>query len=517
MVRAVPQIPAQSTPFRWRSLNGWLNGLQLVAVIVAVVAGARGVGHQLGWVILALVIPALRYAFAPTFRRQAQSRFAHWWAQLEAGGDTIPWRATAFLVVFPAVAIFLVNDVDQGSGDTWPVLPTAWQLIRSGSADLTPVLPLVPESYALDGAHPYCLVQRGDALYSRYPAGMLTFAVPVATMARLLNAPVTYHHVLGRLEKWTAAWVAALALGGFFLTAIQLTAPGDAWRMTAVLATGSVWASTYSQALWQQGGVALWVMVVLFIEFRNQARPFAGATILQGIGCALMLACRPSAILFVIPLGAWVLVRAPARAIQLTAWTIFAYLPWAVFYSALYGTPLGPSTGQLDASFWGAHPLDGLAGVLFSPARGLLVYQPWALLAVLPLISWVKTPDTTPGQVPPGWRWFCLAVISGQVALVSLWACWWGGSCWGSRLLAEVVPLLALLALQPMAQLWRSSPGRGLVLSLGILSFLMHAPGIYLHAGNWNNIDDLDKRPERLWSWSHPPFLYPWQHGNAKH
>jgi len=37
----------------------------------------------------------------------------------------------------------------------------------------------------------------------------------------------------------------------------------------------------------------------------------------------------------------------------------------------------------------------------------------------------------------------------------------------------------------------------------------MHVPAIYLRSADWNGRVDINYHPERLWSWSDPPFLYP--------
>jgi len=92
---------------------------------------------------------------------------------------------------------------------------------------------------------------------------------------------------------------------------------------------------------------------------------------------------------------------------------------------------------------------------------------------------------------------------------VAGWRCWWGGSCWGSRLLAEAVPLLALLCVRPVALLCRVRGGRTVLAGVVALAFLVHAPGIYWEPC-WEARVDVEHHPEMLWSWSRPPFLILW-------
>jgi hypothetical protein len=115
----------------------------------------------------------------------------------------------------------------------------------------------------------------------------------------------------------------------------------------------------------------------------------------------------------------------------------------------------------------------------------------------------------TGGAGPAGWRWFCLAVIVLQIGMVTGWRYWWGGHCWGSRLLAEAVPLLALLCVRPVALLCRVRGGRPVLAGVAALAFLLHAVGVYAEPC-WEARVGVERHPEALWSWSRPPFLILW-------
>jgi hypothetical protein len=228
----------------------------------------------------------------------------------------------------------------------------------------------------------------------------------------------------------------------------------------------------------------------------------------------MMLACRLSAVVLIVPFVVWVLFRSPARALALVLFSGFAFAPWACLHATIYGTTLGPSTAQFASGNWSLLDVSSLAAILISPGRGVLVYQPWILLAVLNLLPSLRGKSTwiEHAPCPEGWAGFCIGAIMLQLALISAWNCWWGGYCWGSRLAAEAIPLLALLCVRPIAFLWRTGTGKGLVFSLALLSGLMHMPAIYLRSADWNGRIDVDHHVEKLWSWSDPPFLYPLLH-----
>jgi hypothetical protein len=388
----------------------------------------------------------------------------------------------------------------------------AVSLVRQGDWELSDhVACYAGSAYSPDGGLPYFLVRTPDGVYSIYPSGMVVFAAPVAALARCVGGDLDSFQVRARLEKWTACWVACACLALFFLLALHRVGPAPALAVTALLATGSVFYSTVGQALWQHGGVILWALAALLLEHRQARRERVALTLLQGAACALMLACRLSSALFVVPFGAWVLLRSPRRALLLAVAAAVAYAPWAWAYASTYGTPFGPSMGQLAGTNFTPHPFRSLLGVLASPSHGLLVYQPWLLLGCAALLPAVRRRAGERSPCPAGLSAFCVVVVALHLALVSSWNCWWGGACWGSRLASETVPLLALLLLRPVASLWRTAVGRWVLLGVGLLAFLVHLPGTHLRAFPLNPSPQDEVACAQLWSWAESPFLQPFR------
>jgi hypothetical protein len=496
-------------------LRPWVVRLQAVVAAFAVLFSVRA--HRL-WYAVALffALPLLRAALSAPFRRAVAVRLAGLWRELEnypAAGHT-PWRAVLVFVVAPVVSLLSLGPSLPCSGDTAPVMLEATSLLHHGHLELSEYLTSYSTSYSPGGEGPPYFLTRGrnERIYSSYPSGMVPFALPVAGLARVLGAEPDRPLVRERLQKWAACWVAAGCLGLFFLLALHRVGPAPAWVMTALLAAGSVMYSTVGQALWQHGGVILGSLAVLLLEFRQARRASVPATLAQGAACAFLIACRLSSGLFVVALGLWVLARAPRRAVLLGAAAAVAYAPWAALYGSMYGTPFGPSTTQLAPSCWSANWL-GVLGVLVSPSRGLLVYQPWLLLAaalVLPAVY--RRLPAGRAAAPAGWAVFCAAAVVLHLLLISAWGCWSGGYCWGSRLASEAVPLCALLLLRPLAALWSTPGGRLMVVAVGVVAFLLHVPADFLHSDYWNPVVLRNDNPDALWSWSDAPFFFPFLH-----
>jgi hypothetical protein len=341
---------------------------------------------------------------------------------------------------------------------------------------------------------------------------MVPFALPVVACAQFAGADWRDLNVQLRVERWTASAVASIALTIFFLIALHLATPEGAWITTMLLATGSAMFSTVGQGLWQHGGVIVWGLAALLVEFHTWKQPTLQGALFKGLCCAMMVACRLASVTFIAPFFFWQVVRSPRVAVGVAAFAGLSYIPWAALYLSIYGNIFGPSVTFVALAPWTSAILDPLLGVLVSPARGLLVYQPWILLASLALIPSIRRGLAVPAgsrDYPPGWAWFCISAVVLQLLLISVWRLWWGGWCWGSRLAAEIIPLCALLCLRPIAWLWVRQMGRCLVLAVALLSVCMHVPAVCLRSDAWNAEPNIDYSRERLWSWSDPPFLYP--------
>jgi hypothetical protein len=495
-----------------------IDWLMAVVVLTDVAVCARAPAC---YAICAFIPPTLLVLFlaiSKTYRQRWRGRLRGLRADVRGyatGRGGIPWAAALVLVAVPTALLDLSNGVTAGSTDTFPVIPTAISVVTEHDWQLDEFCHVGSYLTPKGADHlPYFLQRTKAGIVSNYPAGIVPFALPIVALSRVVGAELGDSKVHFRLEKLGAVTVAGLSSGLFFLIALRLARPSAAAATTALLAVASGMFSTVGQGLWQHDGVIFWSLVALFVEFHHAGaeRPTWGAgTWIQGVACGLMPTCRLTAISFLVPFGLWLLLRVPRRALAIGVVAILVYLPWGLLYEGLYGNFFGPSLRFMDASRWNDELAAPLAGVLFSPSHGLLVYQPWSLLAALGLIPAVRrrAASLAPGLGPPGWVRFCLAAIALHVVLIAAWGCWWGAYCWGSRLVVEVVPLCALLCLGPITALSTCARGRSLVLGLALLGVLMHVPGVYGKARGWYFAADPHTYKERLWSWSAPPFLYP--------
>jgi hypothetical protein len=473
-------------------------------VTIAFVECFRGKGRPFQVMLLTLLVPAMRFLTDAEYRLSCRIRLRDRWQRVvdyAKPGGAIPWSAVFWLVVFPAVLLNLSTNRFLATGDSWPVVPTAFSLVTDGNLELSEQLHLAAPSYFVEETGlPYCVTRRGDNLYSSYPPGMVVFATPVCIIARLCGADFGADRVRQRLERFTAAWVGAACLALFFLIAVRIENVKTAAVVGMFLAVGSAMVTTVGHGLWQHGGVIFWCLSAFLMEVHFLGRHSARVSILQGISLAMMLACRPSAGIILAVMLAWIGLRSMKRGLFVAIGVAIGVLPWAILYECIYGTMVGPSQSQMAWGNWGMSR-ESVLGVLISPARGLFVYQPWLLLGMLAPIC-KRTPTvcaTQSAKAPSGWISCCTAAIVLQILLVANWKCWWGGACWGSRLLADIVPFAALVCLPPTRLLTQRRWGIAVLVVLGLLAAGSHF--CILH--------DLSFSPgtrNSIWDWSQFPF-----------
>jgi len=152
------------------------------------------------------------------------------------------------------------------------------------------------------------------------------------------------------------------------------------------------------------------------------------------------------------------------------------------------------------------HPLlEGLNGIMLSPARGLLVYCPVALIAIPGLVLAFRN-TTIHNSI---YLVFVVFIFS-SIVFVSKWGMWHGGYCYGPRLLSEIQPFLLLSAIPAWDFVKLHQQRRRLktlFYTLLAWSIFTQAVGAYEYRySKWNDFpSDVDRHHDRLWDWRDNP------------
>jgi hypothetical protein len=328
-------------------------------------------------------------------------------------------------------------------------------------------------------------------------------AAPVLLLARA-GGPLSESP--GRLwfvQKLAASILAAGAAAATFLASRRLASRGAALLLAAAVGLGtSLWSMT-SQALWQSAPNAFFLAAgSLFLLGAPERRRDA---LLAGLFLAAASACRPTSALLAAA-GAVALVARPRALLAFALGALPVVLARAAHDLHFFGTPL--ELGQLVAAGavarlktgspdpWQTPLAEGLAGVLFSPSRGLLVFSPLLALGLAGAVAAVRRGRPAPLK----------ALAAGVVAVTLVearWFDWWGGWSYGPRRLSDLAPLLAVLAAPLMAWALAARWRRVAVAGLLCWSIALQVLGAFAYdVEGWNGQPDVD-RPEnraRLWA-----------------
>jgi hypothetical protein len=280
------------------------------------------------------------------------------------------------------------------------------------------------------------------------------------------------------------------------------------------VALGTQVLSTASRGLWSDTWGILLVGFVVYMLLahecgRRRLRPMLLATLL-----AWSYFVRPTNSLAVVAVTAYIfffcrplLIRYLVAGI---AWLIaFIAYSWFHFGHAL---PSYFLASRLDFhSFWIALPAN-----LISPSRGLLIFVPVIIFVLYLLVRYANELPSRRLTI------LSLATIVAHLIVVSGFAQWWAGHCFGPRFTAGLVPWFALLGilairarlawrekheLKRRSVRWNAEIAFGATLLL--ISVGINARGAMNGAtAVWNQKPvNVDEHPERVWDWKHPQFL----------
>jgi hypothetical protein len=322
-------------------------------------------------------------------------------------------------------------------------------------------------------------------LVSSYPIVPGFFNIPAYTIARWRGVPLDSTH-RSMLSMVSASIVTAASAAFLFLALSNLVARrSTAIAGTLVYAFATTAFSVAARGMWQHGPSLLFLTIGLWLLTRGDRLSVA----LSGLPLGFAVFNRPVNLLIVAPLAAYVFWRHRRAFLPFCAAAAVpaALLAW---YSIHYWGTI-TTLGQYPArELFIGRVGPGLAGLFFSPSRGLFVFTPLFVFSFIAMFTIVRRPSREP---------LLTALAAGIVATILLyakWYSWWGGTSFGYRLLTELVPLLVIFLAAGWERVYASRRFLYPLLGLAaVASLYIHYLGAYY--GPCGPDDQ-----KRLWSWS---------------
>jgi hypothetical protein len=406
--------------------------------------------------------------------------------------------------------VYVANDRELGTDDTVATTLLPLALARGDGFTLDRFSPLLREG---DVVTPFTVLSRGR-IVSCYPVAPALVMMPlmVPQIVHRDSRTPGWDRQLGptvkaceQMAKRSMSVLMALAAVILYRFLLRLGLHGGALPAVFAAFLGSDLWTHASQAAWQHGPAALGLIAALALLHPRRVSRWRLA--LGGMATTLLFTSRLLDSLFAAVIVAWVVWNQPRRlawfllAPILGAHVLFNYNTWH------FGTLIG-GQAKLEAlhplihgvtGTWSGSLVEGAAGTLFSPNRGLFIFSPWIAVA----LGVAAVPAVARRIASEGLIAWLLAALGPYFFLLAKYSVWWGGHCFGARYWTDVIPLFAIVLAFGLD--WIQTHSR----ALAALSYLtiavsigVHGIGAFCYPSTWNlSPANVDLHHERLWDW----------------
>ena len=412
------------------------------------------------------------------------------------------------LLIVASFCIYVANQRLVSSGDNMSSRYLPFAILGHGTLRLDPIRSAMSQGYS----DPYWVLKRNGHFYSTYPVAVPVLVTPLYVPAvAYLNYRGWTDERLDRvsriMEKGVSALIASLSVGLMYLLLVRRAkCPWALWLTIAFGLGTNTWMIT-SQALWQHGMAELLLVLSLYLLLgpcTGQRSWWAGVVL------GLIVCARPPDGLLAVAMGLfglrwaagrrWLLVTGGAVPVLL----VLAY-NWFVMHRVAGGYGFLGNLDSFRHSMFG-----GIAGLLISPARGLLFYSPFLLF--LPFCLRYAWREREPRMLVVG----LLVAFGAQVLLYSKLD-WRAGCCWGPRWLTDTLPLLVWMLAAGMEHLNRA--GRGAFVLATAMSIWAQFVGAFWYTGESDAVllatgGDPSRVPA-VWDVRNSPIAFEFRHERA--
>jgi hypothetical protein len=449
-----------------------------------------------------------------------------------SGGDlaaTPPLRGklrASVIVGLICLFVYTLNFRSISAGDTYPARYLPFAIWRWDTVLLDPIADITAQGWTSikprkDKEPPKSVDPQEAFWIVRLPGGHAVSLYPVVVpvlVSPLYLPAVAYLYATGWdpqqldrvariMEKVSASLVAAASAALFYLLLRRRVDPRTALLLTSAYAFGTTTWVISSQALWQHGVAELLVVCALLLLTGKCTR---GRAMAAGLVVGLIACNRPPDTIIAAALGAYGLWWAMRFAKALIAAALLPLVPLLFYNLGIVGHFAGAYGLVGDPSFLQHNLLAGLAGLLFSPTKGLLVFSPFLIFVPFCLRRIFRDENTR------GIAWAALAAVVLQLLLYAA-ADWRQGGSWGPRWLTDLVPILVWMLAPGLVALNRAARAV-FVLAVGA-AIIVEAIGAFWYTGASNvavYASATEPNPMRsAWEVQNAPFIAEFRHARA--
>jgi hypothetical protein len=322
--------------------------------------------------------------------------------------------------------------------------------------------------------------------YSSYSIIPGLLNVPVFAIAKLAGKDIG--RINKRLSLITCLILTALTIAFHYLIAnffFEKHLKSAAFALLYGL--GTAYWSVNSRGLWEHTPAVLFLSIALYLLLKNNIS-------WSGFFLGFAVFSRPVLVILAVTLSIYVIFVYKK---DVKKFIILSAIPAALFFAYNYfylGGLFAPfHSNARSISLFNAPSLNAFLGLLFSPARGLLIYSPFLFVAAMP-IKFIFTKSFPIGN----YMRFLVVGVFLQFLLICCWSNWWGGHSFSYRLLIDLLPALFILIAFYFA-LIEEEYILPLTRILFLASVTIHFLGAYMMPCGANQKLNIDEHPENLW------------------
>ena len=334
--------------------------------------------------------------------------------------------------------------------------------------------------------------------YAKYPLGPSLAIAPFYSIGLLSGGRIG----LAQTAMLLPVLATALTGGLVFLTARRLGYSRGIAIAGGLLYGLATIAWVYTRDLWSEPLSGLFLSLAFYTGLRYRQGLAHGWIVLSAISLGLLVLAKTVNILLV-PLfflyafdwirpakRSWLDMALFVGIVGLAIALVGGY-NWARFGNAL-------DSGYDPDEIFSTPVWAGGGGLLLSPYKGLLWYNPVLLLAIWGAVDLWKRHRREVGLI--------LAILLAHAIVFGAWWNWWGGESWGPRFLVPVLPLVILL----VSPLLASGRVRWLVVGIATLSVAAQVISVLAaepYLPGWTDESFRNWFLPSNWAWRDWPFI----------
>jgi hypothetical protein len=386
----------------------------------------------------------------------------------------------ALLLFVFALSIFFLGSRYSSSGDSVPAELLSISIIKEQN--------LYFDEFTTE-RQGYGFINQSGRIVSNYPIVPGVLNLPVYFSAYLFGIDVyANRHTLSFI---TSAIITALSVVFMYLCLLKVCKKNTALLFTIAYTFGTTVWSEASHSLSQHGPSLLFLTIALAMLLREKSNlpQYAGFF----LGMAVFN--RPTNILIAAPLALYVL---KYQRKHFKWFILLVMIPALIlcWYSYTHlGSIMAMGQGQGGLGAFQNQFLTGIAGLLLSPNRGLLVFTPIFIFGFAYVVYSLFSKQTK-----PIFRYFASSVIL-ILCVYARWNMWWGGHSFSYRIITEILPMMIIFTAMSYDKfISKRKSLEAVFIILLFVSVYFHLLGAHYTPCGFNYIpNNIDSNIERLW------------------